>query len=386
MASIQLIDPIARSWYDRGVFVPFSTEELLPARMRVYDNGSREYIIPNITGCKGHYVMDWETICGMFPVSIYDRRLIELVDEHDVDTPVLMRAMMLKVRAEGYSGPREARLAKTMIDDDIQYQVLTTYAFIRHIVARDSADADMLFSSVHLRSEEAQRHVRMIMKRVSSKLGMHIDELYTRIDIMSALIAPIGLPWAGRPGRLRSCISDINQYALTVSQWAEMCPDELLSHVLFQRDASRLIVQLCTNAVSVLDGMIKNVLEVNSQLGDIENNVVALVQDISWLLDGWPAVISLHRDLTVDTTDDIADVVLRATPLIPRIPSVVTTAIADRSNVVGSGQVDRRVAPNSDWRTGLQVPTHPHNRTQHTQHNIQRSSKRTGAVRTRTKK
>src|SRR3954464_13983367 len=92
-----------RSFAERGVAVPFTTTELLWARVR--QNGStRELLISGLAQTRGTYVYEWQTIRNRFALTLHDRLLHKAIQAGPIPTPDTIRFTALKVAGSGVGG------------------------------------------------------------------------------------------------------------------------------------------------------------------------------------------------------------------------------------------------------------------------------------------
>ena len=344
---------VANTWAERGISVPFTTPALSQARMRL-DEGSkrREFVLPNLSGGKGCYVMPWKSILGSMTTTLHDRVLFDLMQQHEVADPIKMRHVTLEVAAKGLSGPRAARRAQEVLDNEKQYQVLTTFLLVLQLLKLVNVSTKDLISE-GLASENAQKRMRSALIGVAERLKIPHDDLYLRIETLSSLIAPIGLPQAPEPGRLRALTDNLIVFRDTVRGWTATMPEEIAQIGEFETKVAELTNQLASKSVLKVDSETEALA---AMLRAWEKRFTAItheVRQLSWLLDGWDYVITLFQEVSDKTDKDRQTMLADVFPMLPQIPREQLEVI-DEKRAGALSTIQRRwVRGNEDWRTGV---------------------------------
>ena len=344
---------VANSWSDRGIAIPFTTPALTQARMRCEEGGKRaEFVLPSMSGGKGYYVMPWKSILGSMTTTLHDRVLFDLMQQHEVADPIKMRHVTLEVAAKGLSGPRAARRAQEVLDNEKQYQVLTTFLLVLQLLKLVNVSTKDLISE-GLASENAQKRMRSALIGVAERLKIPHDDLYLRIETLSSLIAPIGLPQAPEPGRLRALTDNLIVFRDTVRGWTATMPEEIAQIGEFETKVAELTNQLASKSVLKVDSETEALA---AMLRAWEKRFTAItheVRQLSWLLDGWDYVITLFQEVSDKTDKDRQTMLADVFPMLPQIPREQLEVI-DEKRAGALSTIQRRwVRGNEDWRTGV---------------------------------
>ena len=353
MSNASVTGLVANTWAERGIAVPFTTPALAQARMR-RDDGSkrREFVLPNLSGGKGCYVMPWKSILGTMTTTLHDRVLFDLMQQHDVDDPIKMRHVVLEVAAKGLSGPRAARKAQEILDNEKQYQVLTTFLLVLQLLKLVNVSSKDLISE-GLASENAQKRMRSALMGVADRLKIPHDDLYVRIETLSSLIAPIGLPQAPEPGRLRALTEDLIVFRDTVRNWSTAMPEEIAQIGEFETRVAELTNQLANKAVLKVDNETEALAAMLRAWEKRFNAITAEVKQLSWLLDGWDYVITLFHEVSDKPDKDRQSMLADVFPMLPQIPREQLEVIDEKKAGALSVIQRRWVRGNEDWRTGV---------------------------------
>ncbi len=353
MSNASVTGLVANTWAERGIAVPFTTPALAQARMR-RDDGSkrREFVLPNLSGGKGCYVMPWKSILGTMTTTLHDRVLFDLMQQHDVDDPIKMRHVVLEVAAKGLSGPRAARKAQEILDNEKQYQVLTTFLLVLQLLKLVNVSSKDLISE-GLASENAQKRMRSALMGVADRLKIPHDDLYIRIETLSSLIAPIGLPQAPEPGRLRALTEDLIVFRDTVRTWNATMPEEIAQIGEFESRVAELTNQLANKAVLKVDSETEALAAMLRAWEKRFTAITAEVRQLSWLLDGWDYVITLFHEVSDKPDKDRQSMLADVFPMLPQIPREQLEVIDEKKAGALSVIQRRWVRGNEDWRTGV---------------------------------
>ncbi len=352
MSTATLAGLVANNWSDRGISVPFTTPALTQARVR-RDEGSkrREFVLPSLSGGKGYYVMPWKSIMATMTTTLHDRVLFDLMQQHDVDDPIKMRYVTLEVAAKGLAGPRAARKAQEILDNEKQYQILTTFLLVLQLLKLvNVSSADLI--SEGLASETTQKRIKAALRNVADRLKVPHEDLYMRVEMLSALIAPIGLPHAPEPGRLRALTDELVLFRDGVREWSASMPDEVAQLGEFEAKVAELTNQLASKAVQVVDNETEALAAMLRTWEKRFNQVNHEVKQLAWLLDGWDYLIAVFRETSEKGDKDRQTMVADTFPLLPVIPKDQLESISE-SQISGLSGIQRRwVRANEDWRSG----------------------------------
>ena len=71
------------SFAERGASVPFTTPIIVGARVRGRGE-SLELVVPNPSGAKGNYILQWKNLPDVFTLTVHDRVLHRAVGLRDL--------------------------------------------------------------------------------------------------------------------------------------------------------------------------------------------------------------------------------------------------------------------------------------------------------------
>lgn len=352
MISFRQVDFLARTWAERGVRIPFTTPDLTRARMRRDEKNRREFVLPNLSGGRGCYVMAWSAIRASMPVSMHDRLLVDLLEKYEAETPIPVYWVTQRAAASGLAGPAAARRAKETLAQQRQYQVLTTFTLVLNLLRMaDIPGPDYLAEG--LQSPEVQAHMREALRQIGEGIGLPHDALYTRIEVLAGLVAPLGVKGAVMPGRLRTLLDGLEEFRSEAARWVDVCPGEVAALAAFEADAARFVCETGAIQIARVDRLLEDVIDILAAWDTRGEEVSAAVREMSWLFDGWDLLLRHYRSLPLDSVEDRWAAAAELYPLTPIIPSSVMGGISEQRLDELAVIQRRRVPAHADWRTGM---------------------------------
>jgi|GEM_PF-4017911 len=339
------------TYQDRGLTVPFTTPGLTLARMRVAGNKPPEFLLAGWSGGKGYYVMTWKSIQDTMNTTLHDRVLYEQLHKQRVDHPRELRATILKVAARGLAGPESRDRARKLLRTDRDYRYLTSYQIILRLLDACHVPSHLL-AGQDITTEAGQKLVKGLLAGAAKKVGISYDELQTRIDRLSDLVWPLGLPNAPGQGRLRELLASVKEVRTTLASWTDQLPPEVAPMCRFDAYLAEETLKLAGGLIERLDDQLAAMLGVMAYWDTTHPEMSKGMSRLWWLLDGWDYLVGLIKTSAIRSTHDRQATVARVFELVPMIPKE-EYAVDFHDASIGSlvATQKRRIRPNEDWRT-----------------------------------
>jgi hypothetical protein len=339
------------TFVERGLYVSLTTPALVGARARIDFSGRYEFLVPNMFGAKGLYVLPWKGIMESVTVTLYDRILHEEMVKQKIADPAAMRQVRLKIGATGLAGPRVQQVSKKRLEQESSYRTLTHFLLLMHILKLAGAPtAD--FMSGDINSEESKRKMRSTIGNIATALHINYQDLYDRLEELSGVIAPIGLAHAPEPGPLRALANGLISFQDYLKAWAEDMPTELGELAQFEAMVARQTLELANAAVAKVDGAVAALPILMKQWEKHGGAITDTITRIAWLLDGWDSPIQMCQDQDDRSPDSKRTIVVESFALLPVLPKEAAGGInSDRISMLNNIQ-RRWVRGNEDWRSG----------------------------------
>ncbi len=349
-----ILDEFAPATYEeRGVSVPFTTPRLNRARLRRDQDGQFEFLLPNLSGGKGVYVLNWKALPSVMTLTLHDRLLFEEIAKLDTHSPERIRSCVLKVQGTGICGPDAARRAATLQDDDSQYLVLTQFVLMTEMLKLvNIGPADLLRPG--MTADDSKRIARQALAKVAAMVDVPPDEMTSRIDRIGEVVAAIGLPQSPKSGRLRGLADRLQGFAQGAQRFAESDPSDAALLGTYVSTVANHTLTLAHQRVGKLDAICRDARRMARDATNLEKSIQELVARISWLLDGWEFLIALWESMKDEPSALKRTTITDMSGQLPLIPKEEISVSAENLDLDAIRRLQRRwVRGNQDWRTGF---------------------------------
>lgn len=338
----------------RGVTVPFTSPSLSQARIRMDNVEGLECLLPAFSGGQGTYVIGWRSVPDVLSVTLHDRALHREIAEARACSPDAVRKAALTVSMRGFAGLSVAEHAKAVLQGDQRYAMLTTYTLILELLRiAGISPGDLLTRGVE--SVESRRAARDILKKVAQRLDLQAEQLYTRVENISTALAPLGLPQAELPGRLRTTLRGLSSFYSDVSNWAATELSDVQPLGLYMAECARQTLGLAAKRLERIDLVLRDVRFLVTGADRAIEEVTSWVSGFSWLLDGWDYIIQVWSDCGAHTPEAQRSAMVEIHRLAPMAPLSEVSANENVESQDLRGVRTRRLRPGQDWRGTLDL-------------------------------
>lgn len=338
------------SFAERGASVPFTTPIIVGARVRGRGE-DLELVVPNPSGAKGNYILQWKSLPDVFTLTVHDRVLHRAIGEAGASTPDQVRRATLKTASTGLAGPAAAKQAKAMLKDEDDFKLLIQFSLLAETVAQLS-QGSLQITLAHVQSETGRQQAKLILARVAHKVKLEGNELYALLEQWSDLIAAVGVPKLPKPPRLRRMRTRIEEFANSIGSWSEIDKSDasplggLAS--LVARETASLASEHFTAIDAFMGRIDATVLGWEKVQAELENNV----RRISWMLDGWDMLVAMWEDAVLKPAFEQQATVQELARILPIVPEEEVTGVRrDKLRDIGL-QRRKLVKPMEDWVSG----------------------------------
>lgn len=343
---------VPSTFAERGVAVPFTTPLLSQARLRLDRNGKFEFLLPNFTGGRGVYVMPWKSLPSVMTITLHDRLLFEELEGVQSHTPDSVRTAVLKVQATGVAGPDAAATAAKAIEDEAQYLVLTQFVLVTELLKLVGITAQDLMKPGST-ADQAVALARQSLGKVAALVKVSPDDLSNRVERLGTAVAPVGLPQAGQPGRLRTLLTRLEAFEASVTQWAETDVSDVAILARYSGEVARHTVMLARERRGRLDALCGQPKQVIHEEARFMAAIGEQVGKLSWLMDGWDFIIALWEQARLKPLETQQTTLSEISRLVPAVPREESSWSAEGFDPETLEKIQRRwVRMNEDWRTG----------------------------------
>ena len=315
------------SFVERGVAVPVTTPALLGARMRPAQRTGTEFIIPNPSGGRGVYILDWGGVRQFCRPTVHDTLLHQRVGRLPMMTPPSVRQVARDIAAEGLAGRDARRAAEMAAQADTKRVLLANFLLLMTLVEQVEPTG-MVIDEAMSRTPELELRAKHAIRRIAPRVRADPATIAADLETLAGLFARGGLdPW-GRSPRLIRLLARMKEFRDRLIRDAGPTLDGSGGGL-----AGSLIGSIATfirSAESLIAKAHGRLSDVVGLLGDWHTNPGSIQIAISrpdWLLDGWEP-ICLLAEVASDSKDSQA-IVREVAQLVPTLPKEAMDWVGD---------------------------------------------------------
>lgn len=315
---------VPRVFTERGVTVPFTTSELLWARVR--QKGTvKELLVPGLAKTRGIFVYEWSTIRNRFTLSLHDRLLAKEIQIGPTPTPETVAAAALRVTGSGAAGGDAKAATDATAAHAGTLALHLRFNLIKRVIERLGG-----------------RHSALTIDDFATPVGLHkatdaLSEiahvyhlsgpaLYGRLDSLSGLLSPVGLPGLAVEAPNRRTVQRLSALARSLLEWADAHRGEAGSEANLISRVAGEIARLAGTALASID---RHAAELELLLTEWDQRLEQLRADcarIVWLLDGWERFLKLWQNVATHTPDEQSKALVLMSFVIPIVPTAELAA------------------------------------------------------------
>ena len=335
------------SFRSRGVAVPFTTPLLAGARVR--EAKRVELVVPNLSGGRGVYVLNWSGVRELCKPTVHDTVLYDRIAALPLIDPSGIRAAALDIAKQGYAGHAAAASAEAVTTED-QAQSFRACALLTARLLRQ-ADLDGQHDAKLAGSPYFDAQAATMLRRMAPAMGRSAVELEDAIAAISRGFASIGVDPDDRSARIPRSIDRLKQACVSLLQWVNKDPgNDIVGLGLPLAGTIKAACEAGESVLTATRALLKNPATLLKRWFEHPESVPAMASRCEWLLDGWEPVCLLW--LAANSTAARRASLLEMAQVLPALPSEVEdwpdVPVQDHALHEAC-----RVTSHSDaWRTG----------------------------------
>jgi hypothetical protein len=335
---------------ERGASVPFTTPIIVGARVRGR-NKELELVVPNPSGAKGNYILQWKNLPDVFTLSVHDRVLHRAIGESLASNPGAVRKATLKTAATGLAGPAAAKQAKTVLKEEDDFKLLIQFSLLSETVAQLSS-GQLQITLAHVQSDTGRQQAKLILARVAHKVKLEGNELYAMIETWADHIGALGTPKLPKAPRLRKMRNRVEEFANSITSWSEIDRSDSAQLGGLAGLVARETASLAAEHFGVADAMLENFENTLGKWDKNQTELARVAERISWMLDGWDLLVAMWEEAVMKPPFEQQATVQELARILPIVPEEeVSGTRREKARDIG---VQRRkmVRPMEDWISG----------------------------------
>jgi hypothetical protein len=308
-----------KTFAERGVTVPFTTSELLWARVR-QNSEVKELLVPGLAQTRGIFVYEWPTIGGRFSLSLHDRQLSREVLIGAAPTPDTVASMLLKVTGSGLAGgdAKAATIATAQQTDTLALH--TRVAVIQRIVEA-LGGTNMGLSVDDLSGEDGALKGTVALAQLAAALGGTGQSLYARVDSLSTVLGALGAPGIAVEAPNRRLIDRMKLASKALNAWADATQGgEAAGEARVIARVAAETAQMAAGSLSTIDKELAAIQAVFTEWTEKFELIRSEVTRTIWFLDGWERFLKLWENAAGQSSAMQSKALVLMSYVIPLVP------------------------------------------------------------------
>ena len=335
---------------ERGTAVAFTTPALSQARVRQDNRDQLELTVSAFSGVKGNYVIRWKDVPDVFSLTMHDRALQDAIYSHKSCLPPDIRQAMLETAKTGLAGPEAQRMAEEALAEDEDEKLLTSFFLFKSAIEKMSGGSlDLRVSD--MTSDAGRARIKGSLGDIAQKLHTSSNELYSRLEEWSNMIAQLGIPGMPREGRLRRMMAGITALAQNLERWADTDKSEASDLARSIAKVARFTDEFARDQAILVGRPVDHAERVLANWDKARVNIRRDMDRLWWTIDGWEFIILLWRDAEGRDRDAQRAAVTEIYRILPMIPD---KEAANRPNLQAMQESTRhQVRALEGWNSGM---------------------------------
>ncbi len=308
-----------RVFTERGVTVPFTTAELLWARVR--QKGTvKELLVPGLAKTRGIFVYEWATIQNRFSLSLHDRLLSRELQIGPAPTPDSVAAATLRVTGSGAAGGDAKAATDATARQANTLALHMRFSLVKRVIERLGGRGDHLTIEDFATSDGLHKATDALSE-IAHVYHLSGPDLYGRLDSLSQLLGPVGLSGLAVEAPNRRLVQRLRTLARSLTEWAEERRGETGGEANL---ISRVAAEIARLSGTALDGIDRSAMDVELLLTEWDQRLDLLrtqTERVVWLLDGWERFLKLWQNVANQTVDAQSQALVLMSYVIPTVPA-----------------------------------------------------------------
>jgi hypothetical protein len=333
----------------RGVAVPFTTPMLAGARVRAATHAGIELVVPNPSGGRGIYILNWAGVRALCNPTLHDTMLFRRFSGLGTIDPARVRDVALEVALEGHAGQDAASAAEAAIAHDRAQRLRVHVLLLTGLV--EQVDPNGQAPSPSERTADLDRRASTVLHRIAPSLGRPATQLASALAAISDLFAPAGVAASDRGARIPRLLIRLDATRTDLCQWLASDADNDIGGL--GQAITAAMLRTCDSGQAVLAhtrSVLADPMAVLKRWIADQAGSQALAMRCDWLLDGWERIGLLW--LSANPTASRRGVLLEMAPLIPVLPREVMSWTGTHIHPEAMEHGFRVTSRDDGWRTG----------------------------------
>ena len=334
----------------RGVAAPFTTPLLAGARVRESKRSGVELVVPNPSGGRGVYVVEWAGVRSLCNPTVHDSVLFGRVTALSRLDPAAVRGAALDVALEGYAGRDAIAAAQSVRGGDHVIRLLTDFLFLASLIEQVEPTGHKMRRLTE-RTREFDRRAGLVLRHIAPSLGCTAEHLTNGLSAMGEAFAPVGMTADDHGARVPRLIARLQATESDLMRW--LARDRGNDIADLGRMVSTSMKVTGANAATVLAdtrAVLADPAALLKRWVVRAGDPIDLAARCDWLLDGWERICLLWH--MADSLASRRAALLEMALLVPVQPLEINDWIKCSIPPDATDTVCRIFSNNDAWRSG----------------------------------
>jgi hypothetical protein len=334
----------------RGAAVPFTTQLLVGARARDSKRAGVELVVPNPSGGRGVYVVQWPGVRALCTPTVHDTVLFHGIAQLKRIDPAAVRSVALDVASGGYAGRDAMEAADAARGRDNVQRLLTEFLVVAALVEQVEP-AGRRMRRIAERTPDFDRRADLALRRIAPSFGCPASHLLNGLAALGAAFTPVGALANDQTARIPRMVVRLKETRQEVSHWlvTDSASDigglgkvvtEAMDATAFYADA--VLAGVTTTLADPLALLRRWVIQPDDPLD--------LAARCDWVVDGWERICLLWK--IADSMASRRAALLEMAQLLPMLPREINLWVDGAVAQVPMDEACRVVSNNDAWRSG----------------------------------
>jgi hypothetical protein len=334
----------------RGVAAPFTTPLLAGARLREAKHSGVELIVPNPSGGRGVYIVQWPGVRALCTPTVHDAVLFNAIARLPRIEPGTIREAALTATLAGYAGRDALAAAQVVRAADQANRLLTDFLILANLVEQIDPTGRRMVRLTD-RTTDFDQRAGVVLRRIADPNGCTAADLTLGIAALGEAFAPIGVTPDDQNARIPRLIARLRQTQTQLSGWLVDNPDGVVEDLA--RTVNTALRLVATTAETMLSGtraVLADPVSLLKRWVARSREPAELPVRCDWVLDGWERICLLWK--TADSLASRRAILLEMAHLIPILPNEVHDWIDSSLPGLAGEEAAPVVSGHDAWRSG----------------------------------
>jgi hypothetical protein len=300
------------------VVAPFTTPRLTGTRIWVSIKGDLELVVPNPSGGRGVYILDWAGVRTLGHPTVHDSILFKRLASIDRLDPAGMREAALDVARQGHAGKLAIAAATLHQNRDAAHRLQAHFLLMIGLI-EVVRPTGLKLGSLAQHAADVERRGSAILHQLAPLMGQSPAELADALAAMGVVFAPVGIAAQDKESRIARLLVRMEDVHAALSDWLRADPGNDVGGL------GRAVAGAMKAATEYGQAVLKSIrataadpLKLLKRWFAASDDVVAMAGRVDWVLDGWDWICALWLAAANDETRRVA--LLEMAQLVPMLP------------------------------------------------------------------